>query len=273
MKSRELDQFYTKKEIAKKLFEIIQENFKLEKFTLVEPSAGTGSFSSLFHENSIAFDLEPKAKNIIQADFLSIDPISAFENYKNEIFTIGNPPFGKNSSLALKFLNHSAKFSKFIAFILPKTFVKKSMIKKIAPFLHCVMSIEIPKDAFIFNDESYDVPVFFQVWEKKDFPREVVSTEFTSDLFTFTTKDNADFAIRRVGGLSGKVIMNFEKYSEQSHYYIKISDHSKYSYNDICSFFIDSFPKIQELARNTAGNPSISKDELVSVIKSKSENS
>ena len=263
MIARELDQFYTKKEVAAELFEMLEQHFDMNNFTLVEPSAGTGSFSSLFHDRKIAIDIDPKDPTIEKANFLEIHP-DYFKSKGVDVFTIGNPPFGKNSSLALKFLNHSAKFSKYIGFILPKTFAKKSMIKKIDPLLHCIMSIELPKNSFVFDNEAYDVPVFFQVWQKREDPRPSIKTKLKSDLFSFTTKYEADFAIRRVGGLSGKVIVDFNDYSERSHYYIKISNPGKRE--TLTLLFKNLYSEFQKVAKNTAGNPSISKDELIEII-------
>ena len=67
------------------------------------------------------FDIDPKKNNIIKCDFLTIDhDIFSGKN----VLSIGNPPFGRNSSMALKFIKKSALFATTIAFILPKGFKK-----------------------------------------------------------------------------------------------------------------------------------------------------
>lgn len=121
-KEKELDQFYTNKKVAEECFSELSNFLQVKEFFLFEPSAGTGSFSSLFHLNSLAIDLDPKDKTIKKQDFLTLD-IKFFENKK--VITIGNPPFGKKTSLAIKFFNKSAIFSEYICFIVPKTFKKK----------------------------------------------------------------------------------------------------------------------------------------------------
>ena len=75
--------------------------------------------------------------------------------------------------------------------------------------------------------------------------------------FEFTNKQNADFAIRRVGVLAGKVITDFQSYSEQSHYYIKSHIPIYLLIQKLTSISWDS------VKYNTAGNPSISKSELI----------
>jgi hypothetical protein len=128
MKSRQLDQFYTKKEVALKYYQItdsfLQKNH-IEIDMWLEPSAGTGAFYNLLPINKIGIDLEPKIENVIEHDFLTY--ILEDKRY----VTIGNPPFGKNSSLAIKFFNKCAEKSEVIAFILPKTFKKDSVINKL----------------------------------------------------------------------------------------------------------------------------------------------
>lgn len=266
MKSKILDQYYTDKKIAKKLYTLLDEKYTLSNFFLVEPSAGDGSFSDLFHEDSVAFDIDPKSPDIIKQDFLEL--FSNLESYTQKpIFTIGNPPFGKNSSLALKFINRAASFSQYIAFILPKTFRKDTMINKIDPHFHCVYEEEIDKNAFLLDGQVYDVPCVFQIWEKRKTKREKIMLSVKSPFFKFVSKDEADFAIRRVGGLAGKVLLDFENYKDPSHYYIKINDENKKTL--MIEIFKNAYDEFQDMAKNTAGNPSLSKGELIAIIEKK----
>lgn len=266
MNDKKLDQFYTKKEISKMIMNKINKSFEIKNYFLVEPSAGTGSFSNLFHSNSQSFDIAPKNKNIIKKDFLQIKK-QDLNNKNKEIFTIGNPPFGKNSSTALKFVNKSAEFSKYIGFILPKTFKKQSIINRINKNLHLILEYEIPEKSFIFKEKEYSVPCIFQIWEKKELIRETKETIRQSEFFDFVRKENADFAIRRVGGLAGKVIIDFSLYKPSSHYYISILQ--KENKEKIIKTITDNFEELNKISRNAAGNPSLSKTELISIIEIK----
>ena len=53
-------------------------------------------------------------------DFLDWDPTQ--ENTGCRWVAIGNPPFGLRGQLALKFINHAAKYCDYVAFILPQLF-------------------------------------------------------------------------------------------------------------------------------------------------------
>ena len=77
---RDLDQFYTKKEIAKKCFDIFKETAKrldinLNNYYFVEPSAGNGVFLNLLpNGRRIGIDILPQNKEIIQKDYLKWQP-------------------------------------------------------------------------------------------------------------------------------------------------------------------------------------------------------
>ncbi len=263
--AKALDQFYTNPIIAKRYYQLLKSKFDLNNYFLFEPSAGEGSFSDLFHSNSLASDLSPKKKYIKKMDFFDVTT-ATFQTNK-PIFTIGNPPFGKNASLALKFINESSKYSSFIAFVLPKTFKKQSMINKINQNLHLIEEIDLPKNSFLHEGKKYDVPCVFQVWEKRKEKRELVVLKTISDYFDFCNKSEADMAIRRVGGLAGKVFIEHEQYKDASHYYIKIkNNHCK---EQLFSNLKSCYEEFQDKAKNTAGNPSLSKRELIQILENK----
>ncbi len=257
--SRKLDQFYTKRSVSEYCYKILSKKFYLNNYLLLEPSAGSGSFSNLFHENSIAYDLDPKIPSIKKQDFLLLDTEKLSQR---NVFVIGNPPFGKNSSLAIKFFNKSADFANYIAFILPKTFKKESVVNKLNDYFHLIDEIDLPENSFVFNDEDYDVPCVFQIWVKKSIKRDKVVSRRESKLFKFVKKDDADFAIRRVGGLAGKVIEDFKDYKEPSHYYIKVNE-KEISKRQLINKIVSIYPELQRLAKYSAGNPSLSKGELI----------
>ncbi len=109
-----LDQYYTPTEVAVHCIETAYRVIGKENITtILEPSAGTGSFSNNI-SNCEAYDLEPKADGVIQADFLLLDI-----DYKKGRLVIGNPPFGSRGSLMQKFCKKSFAIADYVAFILP----------------------------------------------------------------------------------------------------------------------------------------------------------
>ena len=163
------DQFYTKTDVSLKCIEVFLEHIKVnDKDILIEPSAGTGSFSNYFKQNEYnihAFDIEPKQDYIKESDFLELDT-SDFKN-KN-VHCIGNPPFGKQSSLAKKFIKKNATFCNTISFILPKSFRKNSYQKCFPLNFHLVKEVDLDKNSFVIDGKTHNVPCVFQIWVKKD---------------------------------------------------------------------------------------------------------
>ena len=108
------DKYYTPRNLANKLIVDTINLIGISNISeIIEPSAGNGSFSSLIPP-CIAYDIEPEAEGIIQADFLKLDL-----GYKKGRLFIGNPPFGTRNSLSVKFYNKCVKEGDFIAFIQP----------------------------------------------------------------------------------------------------------------------------------------------------------
>lgn len=243
---KRLDQFYTHPDVAAHLYRIFQEHFDPTELLMVEPSAGTGSFFKLLPPGSQAFDLEPKYPGVQMADFLTLLVMS-----DRRVAIIGNPPFGKNSSTAIRFFNHAARQASIIALILPRTFRKESIQNRIAHSFHLIREEEVPADAFLFRGKKYDVPVVFQIWERHPEIRALRPTASAHPDFEFTTPERADLAIRRVGARAGRIHHDFSM-SPSSHHFIKGDVEHVMASLDFAS-----------VAGNVAGNPSISKSEIV----------
>jgi hypothetical protein len=110
-----LDKYYTPADLAeycvKKTKEVIGEENITE---WLEPSAGAGAFLPYLDDNYLAFDIEPEAENIEQANYLELD----LPYFKGRC-VIGNPPFGTRNTLSVKFYKKAVKQGDYIAFILP----------------------------------------------------------------------------------------------------------------------------------------------------------
>lgn len=254
-----IDKFYTNEDIVNKCYLLVYDNLKIDKNDIIiEPSAGNGAFIKIIQklcDNYLFYDLYPEHSDISKQDFLKLD-LSFLEKYKN-IHFIGNPPFGKQSSLALKFIKHLSKVASSFSFILPKSFKKDSYKNKIPLNFHLINECELPTNSFNINEKIYDVPCIFQIWEKKTYNRHI-EDKLTPYKFVFVTKDkNPDISFRRVGAVAGKIDINTDK-SIQSHYFIKFD---KSVNKDI---IIPLLQKIKFLDNVSANEyPSISKQQLI----------
>lgn len=244
-----LDQYFTNPVVAKHYSDIIKDKYG-EDVQYIEPSAGEGSFSKQF-SNIISYDLDPKFDGCIEANFLLQSEITCTNAEK--VF-VGNPPFGKNSSIALKFMDKCFTLgATAVCFILPMTFKKRFFQEKINLDYGVVYEEDVPRNSFLLDGVEYDVPCVFQIWERKDSPREILQIE--NIWFKEVPKDQADFCVRRVGGRAGKVLDGFE-YSESSTYFLKeLLPGTKEKIKAVEKL-------LQEESKNTAGVRSVSKKEI-----------
>lgn len=221
-----LDKYFTKKHISRKCCKIVKENVKInrKKDLIIEPSAGNGSFIlpiQSLSRNTIFFDLKPNDSRIKKVNFLKISK-EAFKDYE-KIHVIGNPPFGFKGSLAIKFIKKACEFCDSFSFILPKSFAKASMQVSVPSYFHLVHSTMLPANSFEYKRQDYDIPCVFQIWEKRGYKRRKIGKPQANGYSFIRTSKGADFAIRRVGSLAGKIIFtNLVDKNINSHYFVKL---------------------------------------------------
>ena len=189
LKRNTIDKFYTKSSIVKECCLNIQKCINIGKMTdiIIEPSAGNGAFIESINsicDKTYFYDLKPDNINIIQQDFLKLD----YTKFKDKtVHIIGNPPFGRQSSMAIKFIKFSAQFANSISFILPRSFKKASLKQKFPLQFHCVYESDLPENSFLMNNIEYNVPCIFQIWEKKSYAR-VIEQKLIPQKFRFVKK-------------------------------------------------------------------------------------
>jgi hypothetical protein len=255
-----IDKFYTKNSITKLCLDIIKHNLVIDKSSdlIIEPSAGNGAFIEIIKvlcNDYKLFDLRPENKQIIEQDYLKLD-YKQFGNKK--IHIIGNPPFGRQSSLAIKFIKYSALFCHSISFILPRSFKKYSLKNKIPLNFHCEYETDLPKNSFVLNGDDYDVPCIFQIWIKKDYNRAPFIKLKPIKYKIVKKNETHDISFRRVGGNAGHIDIKTADKNVQTHYFIKFDDGI---------FNNDLFSTIENLefkeSEYTVGPKSISQRELI----------
>ena len=256
----QIDKYYTKEPVANNCLALIKKHINLDPSSLIiEPSAGNGVFITgikTLSNNYRFYDIKPEHDEIIKQDYITLNTTELMDTY-SKIHIVGNPPFGRQSSLAIKFIKKSCKFCDSLSFILPKSFKKESLKKTIPLNFHLILEIDLPEKSFLVDDKEYDVPCIFQIWEKRVNEREKVK-KLEPKNFTFVKKtEEPDISFRRVGVNAGTIDTNIDK-SIQSHYFIKFTK----SDQDIDKI-IDSLKDLHFDHENTVGPKSISKQELI----------
>jgi hypothetical protein len=251
------DKYYTSQNAVEICIEKIKNilNIHYENDLCIEPSAGNGAFIEKLKSlcrNGEFYDIEPENEDIIQQNYLDYQ----YHGHYSNVHIIGNPPFGRQSSLAIKFIKHSVTFCNSISFILPKSFKKDSLKKHFPIRFHLEAEIELPDMSFTINGNPHNVPCVFQIWKKKDTGR-IVPVKLEPKNFNFVKKsEEHDISFRRVGVYAGKIDKHTENKSVQSHYFIKFDNFSDVLFDKLS--LIDYKTK-----NNTVGARSISKQELI----------
>jgi hypothetical protein len=249
---------------------------------IIEPSAGNGAFIEDLNKLSdkcLFMDIKPENSTsvkdiIIEYDYLKFNINSKKRDINNDtkIHIIGNPPFGRQSSLAIKFIKKSCEFCDTLSFILPKSFKKESLKKHFPLNFHLIHEIDLPKYSFNVSSGTdrlselnerikHDVPCIFQIWIKKDTERIIEDKLFPLNFDFVKITDNPDISFRRVGGTAGYVDKDYQNKSIQSHHFIKFNDQIK---NKIkLEKIIEKLNNIKYDFNNTVGPKSLSKQEII----------
>jgi hypothetical protein len=254
LKRNTIDKYYTKSSIVEQCIELVKKYINIYHDDLIiEPSAGNGSFIENIKKisnNYVFYDLEPEHDEIYKQDFLELDYKKL--KYKN-IHIIGNPPFGRQASLAIKFIKKCCLFSNSISFILPKSFKKNSMKKYFDKHYHLIHEIDLLENSFLVNGIECNVPCIFQIWQYKLEIRDKVKKLIPLNFIFVKKSEDPDISFRRVGINAGTITQDFNDKSIQSHYFIKFTN------NKIIDENILKLKSITFNFNNTVGPKSISK--------------
>ena len=121
-----IDKFYTNLNIASQCIRWFSENINIENTdVIIEPSAGNGSFIDGLRNisnNCLFYDIEPEHPDVVKQDFLNYSALNIKRVDPNtKIHVVGNPPFGRQSTLAIRFIKNACSFANTISFILPNS--------------------------------------------------------------------------------------------------------------------------------------------------------
>lgn len=209
------DKFYTKNSIAKGLIQRVPD--MADYPFIIEPSAGSGSFLRHLPERSIGYDIEPEMTGVIRQDWLTVT-----ERYDGGLL-IGNPPFGKRSSLARAFIRHGISLGfETIAFILPSTFRKHSMQRDFPESWSLILEEDLPDNSFSYGDQDIIIPCVFQIWTKRSSSIDLRKRKVKQpDEYRFLPRGSHEADIC-LNGNNGKVRRPSEVTNPKAEHYIKV---------------------------------------------------
>jgi len=221
------EQFYTPSDLALRLTKQIEPLVGgLKDKLVVEPAGGTGAFINAAKElgatQVLSFDIEPKADGVQLGNFLEAD-LADIEG----AITISNPPFGRNNSLSIPFFNKAAKHSDYIAFIVPRSWRKWSVINRLDRNFHLIhdqdLSIDYVDDLGEMVWQKSNLRTCFQLWQRQDTQRELIKVQDLG-LVSKVSPEEADVAITVFGYSCGLIRREFERVPNSTVMFLKIHD-------------------------------------------------
>jgi len=223
------EQFYTPTDLALRLATLVSD--KVGGFgdkTVIEPAGGTGSFlqaaRALKANKLISFDIEPKAEGVLLADFLL--ETKGLEKISDAI-TISNPPFGRNNSLSIPFFNKAAQHSQYIAFVVPRSWRKWSVLNRLNRNFHLIhdedLSIDYVDELGEMVWQKARLNTCFQIWERREELRPVIKVK-DQGLLSKVKPEDADVALTVFGYGCGKVRTSFDRVPNSTVMFLKLHD-------------------------------------------------
>jgi predicted RNA methylase len=219
------EQYYTPSDLARRLVETVSDVVGgLSDRTVLEPAGGTGAFvkaaKAAGAAKVLSFDIEPKARGVKAADFLETDLATT------KAITISNPPFGRNNSLSIPFFNHAADSSDYIAFIVPRSWRKWSVLNRLDRRFHLVYDEDLQID---YVDDSGELikgnsrlATCFQIWQKRRNLRPIVSV-VDHEFIKKVAPHDADVALTIFGYGCGRVRTEFKREKNTTQMFLKLN--------------------------------------------------
>ena len=223
------EQFYTPTDLALRLATLVSDKVGgFKDKTVIEPAGGTGSFlqaaKALKANKLISFDIEPKAEGVLLADFLL--ETKGLEKISDAI-TISNPPFGRNNSLSIPFFNKAAQHSQYIAFVVPRSWRKWSVLNRLNRSFHLIhdedLSIDYVDELGEMVWQKARLNTCFQIWERREELRPVIKVK-DQGLLSKVKPEDADVALTVFGYGCGKVRTSFDRVPNSTVMFLKLHD-------------------------------------------------
>lgn len=218
------EQFYTPPDVANEVSEFVVEAVPdaLNRVWL-EPAGGTGAFVEAARAQGVrdvvSIDIEPHHPLVEQGDFLASDYAL------RHAVAVSNPPFGRNNALSVPFFNKCATYCDYIAFIVPRSWRKWSVINRLHRNFHVLaeqdLSINYVDVDGLDKYERNNLRTCVQVWERRATERPSVAIPDLG-VVRKTTPERAGVALTIFGYSCGTVKTDFPRRKITTEMYLSL---------------------------------------------------
>lgn len=220
------EQYYTPKDLS---FQIVDRVCsKLDNLTsrvFLEPAGGTGSFieaaMSFGFSEIQSMDIEPKHPLVREQDFLTTNL-----DLSNAI-CISNPPFGRNNSLSIPFFNKAAEYSDIIAFVVPRSWRKWSVLNRLNLAFHLIDDWNLDID-YVDADGNPthgvgNLRTCVQVWRRSESVYRKPVKIPDHGIIKKTTPESADVSLTLFGYGCGTIKEDFPRVPNTTQTFLKLN--------------------------------------------------
>lgn len=220
------EQYYTPPKTADEILSVLKELIpEIDSRIFLEPAGGTGSFIEAAKrvgiKDIVSYDIEPHHPLVKAGDFLSQSL-----NISDAI-TVTNPPFGRNNALSIPFFNHSAKYSEYIVFIVPRSWRKWTVQNKLDRRFMLIRDDDLEinyvdvegKD----NYKKNNLRTCIQYWKRQDDRLRPIYAVKDMGLITKCKFDQADVSLTIFGYGCGTVKTEFPRKPNTTQMFLKLN--------------------------------------------------
>ena len=220
------EQYYTPSNLSLEIIERVCKNIEdPTSRVFLEPAGGTGSFieaAKMFGFSAIeSTDIEPKHPLVREQDFLA-----AKLKLSNAV-CVTNPPFGRNNSLSVPFFNKAAEYADLIAFIVPRSWRKWSVLNRLNFSFHLVDDWNLDIDYVDEDGKSThgvgNLRTCVQVWKKNESVLRQPVRIPDHGIISKTTPELADVAFTLFGYSCGTVKEDFPRVPNTTQAFLKLN--------------------------------------------------
>ncbi len=218
------EQFYTPRPVADRVVaRVIEAVPDAVGRTWIEPAGGTGTFIDAARDvgvvDVVSFDIEPRHRDVARGDFLQ-----QRLNVRGAI-SVGNPPFGRNNALSVPFFNHCAMYSDYIAFVVPRSWRKWSVVNRLDSSFHLAtdddLSINyVDAEGVAASGRTY-LQTCVQIWERREDRRPKLKVQ-DQGIVAKCKPEDADVALTIFGFSCGTVKTDFPRRKVTTEIYLQL---------------------------------------------------
>lgn len=220
------EQFYTPHGEALKVLErVLKHLADASDRPFLEPAGGTGAFidaaRGLGFSKIVSMDIEPRHADVQLGDFL------ASRLDLNGAVCVTNPPFGRNNALSIPFFNQAAIYSDLIAFVVPRSWRKWSVINRLDSSFHLVDDWDLEID-YVDNQGDHthgkgNLRTCVQVWKRDPSKLRAKVSVPDHGIIQKTTPEEADVSFTLFGYGCGSVREDFPRVKNSTQAFFKLT--------------------------------------------------